>query len=206
MVNFNTNEIKVALYQVTPEYVVPPLSNHSIINMTAAITEAFDRKCNSVLVFVFCHHVLPTEAGHQIHLAVTGKGGQIVSCNPGLLVIMTDAGKSITVYFIGGIGTFFTPPAPDSSRSESSDDDIIEVLAVRQPQQKRSNVAANSGSTTTKKNNIPAFTRTKGRHHDNIAKNRNISNSNANRSRLSNNTEDSDSSFEDAIGLTQELH
>jgi hypothetical protein len=238
MVNFNTKEIKVALYEAVRE--VNPLSQDSVDNVIAALNEAFNRKSNVVLVYAFCRHILPAKSGYQIQKTVTERGGEILCYHPAL-VIMTSHGKSITVYFIGGIGTFFTP-APDST---SEDEDTIEVLEVRKP----AGIpppAATCG--TTKKGNTygikqrhanstgicssikeiciskeekvaespltPAQPRRRRyRNNDGTATTphqRDTENCNNRRTKargknLKNNNDSSDSSFEDTVGLTQEL-
>jgi hypothetical protein len=58
---------------------IVPLSAVSINNMIAALTEAFDRKCNGVLIFAFCRHILPTEAGHRLYQTVTASTKRIFS-------------------------------------------------------------------------------------------------------------------------------
>jgi hypothetical protein len=200
MVNFNTNEIKVAFYEATAE--IQPLSQSSTKNMVAAIIEAFDCKSNVVLVFAFCRHFLPAKAGHQIHETVKSKGGNIVSFHPAL-VIMTPHGKSITVYFIGGIGTFFLP-APDSSEDESS----VEVTEVRRPELKRSNHVPNHGRD--KRTQVPTQGRTTTSttaptHSNNASSHRNKNATSTKKNHRHSNNDDVDSSFENTVGLTQEL-
>jgi hypothetical protein len=177
---------------------VHPLLGSSIRNVIAALTEAFDRMTNIVLVFAFCRHMLPGRAGHEIHGTISSRGGRIVSYHPAL-VIMTAQGKSITVYFIGGMGTFFAP-APDSSSSE--EDEAVAVLDSPSPvQPPRRRPRTNNVET---RGNPPLTARgsTNNGNGSNNVKNHNSSrttNNNGNR------RDDSDSSLEDTIGLTQEL-
>jgi hypothetical protein len=189
MVNYNTNELKVAMYNAP--YEVNPLPAKSSRNVVAALTEAFDRRTNIVLVFVYCRHMLSVRTGHEIHNLIAARRGQIVSYNPAL-VIMTTHGKSITVYFIGGMGNFFAP-APDSS-SEDSSDEVNAVIDSPSPmppprcQRTDATVAANATNNRATNNTNGSSNRTT------------TNNNNANRHQ-----DDSDSSFEDTIGLTQEL-
>jgi hypothetical protein len=146
MVNYNTPDLKVAMYSAPVE--VNPLSNTSIRNVIAALTEAFDRRDNMVLVFAFCRHILPVSAGHEIHTTINAHGGQIVSFHPAL-VIMTPHGKSITVYFIGGIGTFFAPAADSSSDDSSNEVAVIDTPSPVQPPRRRPRM---NDATTTNNN------------------------------------------------------
>jgi hypothetical protein len=239
MVNFNTKEIKVALYEAVKE--INPLSQARVDNVIAALNEAFNQKSNVVLVLAFCRHILPAKAGYQIQKTVTARGGTILCYHPAL-VIMTTQGKSINVYFIGGIGTFFSP-APDSS-SEESDDDEIEVLEVRKPAACNQAPAPASGTTkkgndnTVKRRNINSTDNYRSVKEEQVLKEDRVAespltpaqpparrrirtnngttiplvNCNSRRTKASgknlrkeNNDASSISSFEDTVGLTQEL-
>jgi hypothetical protein len=188
MVNYNTDQLKVAMYTATPD--LTPMSGNSIRNMVAALTEAFDRMTNVVLVFAFCRHLLPARAGHEIHTTITSRGGEIASYHPAM-VINTNQGKCITIHFIGGIGTFFVP-APDSS---SDSDEAVAVMDTPSPVPPPRRRPRNNTRTNTRTNTLVA---------DHAANN--SSRGNINGSRHTNNYHhSSDSSFEDTIGLTQEL-
>jgi hypothetical protein len=167
----------------------------TVDNVVAALDEAFDRQKNVTLVFAFAHHMLPTMAGHRIRRTVNVRSGVIVCYLP-TLVIQTIHDKIITAHFIGGMGAFFVP-GPDSS-SEESDDEVIEVVEVREPQLKRSNNM--STPPTSNRARAPVA----HNYRRNISANLN-SKGKVNHP-VKNHNEDSDSSFEDTIGLTQELH
>ena len=201
MVNYNTKELKVALFDsLTPEE-LSPLSEESIDNVLAAIDDAFDRNSNTTLVFVLGRHILPTSVGHRIHRVVTNRSAQIVAYVP-TLIILTLYGKTITVHFIGGIGTFYVPaPKPDSS-SEESDADSFANSPVPQRRRTDTGNTRNSGRGIMRPNrpHIPNTTP--------ITTNRPSNNRSTTNTRIppKNNAQDSDSSFEDTIGLTQELY
>ncbi|CAB9529073.1 hypothetical protein SEMRO_2396_G326020.1 [Seminavis robusta] len=106
MVNFNTKDLKVAIYNHHDDN-PSALPDDSVNKLMGALEWAFEHSRSHKIVFSFGYHYLTSDAVAKINSVVRKHDGKIKTFKPAMIFTKADKTNTVSVFYISGLAHIF---------------------------------------------------------------------------------------------------